>query len=177
MALSVSRLVLCGGGGAGNRGRNVADATLGSLAGPSGQPFFLTAAEAAELALTPDAHVQDLSPELRDTYEAPTIRARMRRLPWAVAGRCTNQVRNGLALTKLSRCPTSSASLRRGSHCTGTPCRTPKHAPHCTSQPESGRSAVRPCPVISEVFTFHQDPCSRLGLTFCWPTREGGYVT
>jgi hypothetical protein len=36
---------------------------------PVRQPFFLTAAEAAELGLTPEVHAHDLSPELRDTYE------------------------------------------------------------------------------------------------------------
>jgi hypothetical protein len=36
---------------------------------PACQPFFLTAAEAAELRLTPEGSAHDLSPELRDTYE------------------------------------------------------------------------------------------------------------
>lgn len=36
---------------------------------PACQPFFLTAAEAAELGLTPESPGHDLSPELRDTYE------------------------------------------------------------------------------------------------------------
>jgi hypothetical protein len=36
---------------------------------PPRQPFFVTAVEAAELGLTPDRPVPDLSPELRDTYE------------------------------------------------------------------------------------------------------------
>ncbi|MGW6280322.1 hypothetical protein [Kribbella sp. NPDC055071] len=36
---------------------------------PASQPFFLTAAESAELGLTPASPAYDLSPELRDTYE------------------------------------------------------------------------------------------------------------
>ena len=36
---------------------------------PARQPFFLTAAEAAELGLAPEIPAHDLSPELRDTYE------------------------------------------------------------------------------------------------------------
>lgn len=36
---------------------------------PACQPFFLTAAEAAELGLTSERPAPDLSPELRDTYE------------------------------------------------------------------------------------------------------------
>lgn len=36
---------------------------------PACQPFFLTAAEAAELGLIPERRADDLSPELRDTYE------------------------------------------------------------------------------------------------------------
>ncbi|MEQ7123678.1 hypothetical protein ABN034_04075 [Actinopolymorpha sp. B11F2] len=36
---------------------------------PACQPFFLTAAEAAELGLTSEGRADDLSPELRDTYE------------------------------------------------------------------------------------------------------------
>jgi hypothetical protein len=44
---------------------------------PPSQPFFLTAAEAAELALTPDGLAHDLSPELRDTYEVWNLAKRL----------------------------------------------------------------------------------------------------
>lgn len=40
---------------------------------PSRQPFFLTAVEAAQLAVTPNGRREGLSPELRDTYAVWTL--------------------------------------------------------------------------------------------------------